>query len=316
MRRSTGSSTFRQSLMRRACAARDAIRMNISRGRLETAPKEAKRSSRLSTAALLGRTLPPPPVKLAWDRRPSNWVPQRTRRTLADDLRHILSVAAARALGAAAARPLSFAVLCGALKDGSCDYLVQRQSSPLPWDWRRTAIFTVFGGCFVGAWQYALFSVALPAFGPAVPSGFATAGLLAKLRDTAGLRAIAVFVIVENCFNQPLLYFPTLYSIKHQMEHTHHTLSQSIVAGVRKARLLFVEDNIASLRVWVPATLINGLFMPLWARIPFMTLCGCGFTCFVSLTRGAPDPDADLASDAAKAGSARLRRLRTTLTGI
>lgn len=212
------------------------------------------------------------------------------RSRLLEDAREVSS-RASRVLAALRSRPLAFAAFCGCLKDAGCDFATQRAITPdQPWDWRRTAIFAVFGTVFVGAWQYALFSVALPRFGPSVSAGFASAPLATKLRDTASLRTVAAFVVLENAVNQPLLYFPTLYSIKHSLEHAGSaSLAESAVAGARRARELCYEDNAASIKVWGPVTLINGLCMPLWARVPFMTACGCGWTCWVSFARGAPE---------------------------
>ena len=107
--------------------------------------------------------------------------------------------------------PLPFAVLCGSVKDASCDIAVQRTCSPdVPWDWRRTTSFACFGACFGGLWQFVLHVVMVPKIAPAMSTGFHSAGLLTKLRDTTSMRAIATYVCVENAFNQPFCYFPTL----------------------------------------------------------------------------------------------------------
>ena len=197
-------------------------------------------------------------------------------------------------LAACKKHPLLAAVFCATLKDSSCDVATQRTMNPegAPWDWRRTAIFATFGATFVGAWQYWLFSVVVPRVIP-MSAGFAAAPLRQKLTDTVGLRSIALFVAVENLFNQPFGHFPTLYAIKYRLTHGGASLGDSVGAGVADARRNFVEDNINSCAVWVPATIINGLFVPVWARVPFMNLCGCGWTSFISYTKGAPDADAD-----------------------
>ncbi|KAH8064991.1 hypothetical protein JL722_1883 [Aureococcus anophagefferens] len=99
-----------------------------------------------------------------------------------------------------------------------------------PWDWRRTAIFATFGATFVGAWQYWLFSVVVPRVIP-MSAGFAAAPLRQKLTDTVGLRSIALFVAVENLFNQPFGHFPTLYAIKYRLTHGGASLGDSVGAG-------------------------------------------------------------------------------------
>ena len=67
-------------------------------------------------------------------------------------------------------------------------------------DWRRTRLFATFGALFVGAWQYALFSVAVPRALPYMAT-WAQRPLREKLRDPRGLLQLGCLVAVENCFN-------------------------------------------------------------------------------------------------------------------
>ena len=45
--------------------------------------------------------------------------------------------------------------------------------------------------------------------------------------------------------------------------------------------------------LWVPATVVNGLFVPLHFRVPFITLCGCLWTSYLSLDKGIPATDSE-----------------------
>jgi hypothetical protein len=127
-----------------------------------------------------------------------------------------------------------------------------------------------------------------------VPMGsFVRKPLVEKLNDPQGLRGVAIYVLVENAFNQPFGHFPVLYTIKHRIEHSCTGVAACVEAGVHRARSSFVEDNLASCGVWIPATIVNALFTPPWARVPAMTAMGAGWTCFMSWRRGAPDADAD-----------------------
>jgi hypothetical protein len=202
---------------------------------------------------------------------------------------------------------LGFATACGTLKDAGCDILVQRSSGVADIDWRRTTVFAAFGATFVGAWQYMLFTVWMQRLVPMCR--FAQKPLAQKLKDVEGL-GVAMYVCVENLFNQPLAFFPALYTIKHAVEHSGASLVACVEAGFTRTRESFVEDNMASCAVWVPATVLNGLFAPPWLRVPMMTAMGCGFTCFMSWKRGAPDADADRAG-----GQGRASRLQMYLTG-
>lgn len=192
-------------------------------------------------------------------------------------------------------RPLAFAVACGCIKDSTCDMVMQAgersaarsNGVELRHDWRRTGVFALFGATFVGAWQYALFSKALPLVSP-VPAGFAAMGLAEKMRHRAGLKSVAALVFVENFINQPFFHFPTLYAIKDGMERQgDFSITKSLSRGVEEAYEKVVPDNVASLALWVPATVVNGMFMPVWARVPFITLCGCAWTSWLSLNKGA-----------------------------
>lgn len=194
-----------------------------------------------------------------------------------------------------------FAVGCGSCKDALCDITVQRASAAPSWsgesaaiDWRRTQIFALFGACFVGGWQYILFTVGMQRLLPQ-PAAFARKTLTEKLRDREGLKVVAGLVAIENLVNQPFLHFPVYYAIKHSVEHTHDTLRDCVRAGAQRAADNFVPDNVASCAVWVPATIANGLFAPPWARVPLMSGMGAVWTCFMSWRRGAPALDADTA---------------------
>lgn len=44
---------------------------------------------------------------------------------------------------------------------------------------------------------------------------------------------------------------------------------------------------------------MNGLFVPLHFRVPFITLCGCAWTSFLSLDKGVPAVDSEPAPSVA-----------------
>jgi len=209
--------------------------------------------------------------------------------------RRFLRVSSRAASSPPALGAFALAIGCGSVKDASCDVLVQLSgcsSSLSGVDWRRVSIFATFGACFVGAWQYMLFTVWMQRMVPM--ASFVQKPLAHKLRDPRGLRGVAIYVCVENGLNQPFGHFPVLYAIKHAIEHSGASATSSLYAGMQRAHASFAEDNLASCAVWVPATVINALFAPPWARVPVMTAMGAGWTCFMSWRRGTPDANADL----------------------
>lgn len=168
-----------------------------------------------------------------------------------------------------------------------------QSTGDVPHDWRRTGVFTVFGGSFVGAWQYVLFNIMLPRVSP-MPANFFTLPIMKRFAHREGLKAVAVLTVLENAINQPFLHFPSLYFIKHKMEHFGtSTWSESMENAISTTKEKFIPDNVASLALWVPATIINGLFVPLHFRVPFITLCGCLWTSFLSLDKGVPATDSE-----------------------
>jgi glycine cleavage system regulatory protein len=49
------------------------------------------------------------------------------------------------------------------------------------------------------------------------------------------------------------------------------------------------EDLIALWKVWLPSTLLNFAFMPMWARIPWVATTSLVWTCIISAMRGSSD---------------------------
>ena len=80
-------------------------------------------------------------------------------------------------------------------------------------DIRRATVFTAFGALFCGAWQYGLFVKLMPWLCPNAVS-FAGKSIRAKLKDVPGMKQLAIQVFIENGINNPILYYPTFYSIK------------------------------------------------------------------------------------------------------
>lgn len=90
-----------------------------------------------------------------------------------------------------------------------------------------------------------------------MPSKFFSLPISKRLCHASGLKAIAVLTVVENAINQPFLHFPSLYFIKHKMEHT-STWEESLKNALETTKDKFVPDNTASLALWIPVS---------WARV-------------------------------------------------
>lgn len=185
--------------------------------------------------------------------------------------------------------PFAFGVVFAGIKHCTADILVQKTvENKEEVDIRRATVFTAFGALFCGAWQYGLFVKLMPWLCPNAVS-FAGKSIRAKLKDVPGMKQLAIQVFIENGINNPILYYPTFYSIKAFIEG--HSAVESIPVGINKYRENLVEDVIAIWKVWVPAQFFNFAFSPMWFRVPFVACVSFMFTCYVSFKRGAPDDE-------------------------
>ena len=95
--------------------------------------------------------------------------------------------------GWASRNPLSAAVGIGGAKNGVCDACVQAAASERAFDWRRNAIFVVFGLGYVSAVQYFAFNRLFP-------------WLLPGLNGGARWRSVFGAVALDNFVHIPFFY--------------------------------------------------------------------------------------------------------------
>ena len=139
-------------------------------------------------------------------------------------------------------------------------------------------------GACAGGVQYFLY---VPVFGRLFPNAasFAAKPVAAKLADRAGMRAVAAQVVLDQCIHHPLLYFPTFYATRELIECGPSWAS--LQAAMAKYRANCAEDMVALWKVWVPVTLVNFAFSPMWLRIPVVASTSLAWTCILSAMRGA-----------------------------
>ena len=172
-----------------------------------------------------------------------------------------------------------------ALKTSSVDIMVQKfVEGKEKVDWRRNATFLAFGITYQGAWQYYLFNRVMPRMIPDAYA-FAAKSIREKVKDVRGIRNVMIQNFVENGLNNPLLFFPTFYTIK-ELISGGKSVYQAFSRGVGLYRKNFWSDITACWTVWVPAQTINFAFSPAWFRVPFVALVSAGWTGYVSMTRG------------------------------
>jgi hypothetical protein len=181
-----------------------------------------------------------------------------------------------------------FAVIVSGLKTGLADLIVQKTTTDDPIDWNRVKLFTVFGTCFCGIWQYFLFNRVMPTVVPGA-AAFVAKPFREKIRDRVGLTGVLKQIFIENGINNTFCYFPVYYALQ-------NTISRgepfSLRGGFRtytrdfSFNADFRRDVTAAWSVWIPVQIVNFGLFPLWARVPFTALMSFGWTCWVSIVRG------------------------------
>jgi len=178
--------------------------------------------------------------------------------------------------------PFYFGICISTFKTSFSDLLVQKvveQKETV--DWRRNAAFASFGFFYLGGIQYALY---VPIFGRMFPNAgaFAAKSIRDKLKDSKGLFALGAQVFIDQCVHHPLLYFPVFYTIKEFVMKP----EPSVRNALQTYRNNFTEDIPALWKIWLPATIFNFAFMPMWARIPTVAATSMVWSCVLSAMRG------------------------------
>ena len=187
-------------------------------------------------------------------------------------------------------KPFAFGLVFSCAKTSFSDLLVQKViEGREEIDWKRNSVFAAFGFAYLGGFQYLLY---VKAFGRIFPNAakFATAPIAQKLRDIPGLKNLGWQVGLDQFVHHPFMYFPMFYAVKEYM--TAKPGDDAIVAtALGKYKKNMAEDLSALWKIWVPSTIINFAFMPMWARIPWVATTSLLWTCILSVMRGASDED-------------------------
>jgi len=181
--------------------------------------------------------------------------------------------------------PFTFGLAYSCFKTVGCDVLVQKVVEKREkLDWRRTLAFGTFGLFYLGGVQYCLY---VPVFTRLFPNAaaFAAKPVVEKLRDVRGIRDLFSQVFLDQFVHHPLLYFPVFYSIKEVVTSD----SPDLFKAIGSYRENMTEDLQALWKVWVPSTLLNFAFMPMWARIPWVASTSLIWTCILSAMRGSSE---------------------------
>ena len=185
-----------------------------------------------------------------------------------------------------AKHPYKFSMFVGCAKMALADLVAQaleaRRTQPRDIDWRRVSTFATFGAVQIGLVQQFIFSTLLPTMFPA-SHGVVGKPLLQKLRDARGLRMVLAMTLFHELTVTPFLIFPAFYTFREFMQCDSLDVRRALSKYYDNA----LEDNLQSLKIFLPANFVNFLLVPPWLRAPFATAVGVGWAALLSLSRGA-----------------------------
>lgn len=201
--------------------------------------------------------------------------------------------------------PFAFGVTISTVKTSVCDLLVQKVIERREKiDWRRNLAFSTFGCVYLGGVQYLLY---VPVFSRLFPNAasYAAKPLREKIRDVKGTADLLKQVFLDQFIHHPLAYFPAFYITKELV-----TSDSPDVGGCLKGYLSHIDEDLKALwKIWVPSTLINFAFMPMWGRIPWVAGTSFIWTCVLSAMRGGSISDAqDIAGGAVTGATYNIAR--------
>lgn len=112
--------------------------------------------------------------------------------------------------------PFLFQMIVATTKTSAADLVVQMVAegkSLAEVDWKRNAIFVVFGFAYLGGFQWYLMVNKYRQWFPTMDK-FAKMSFAEKLKYPAGILDAAKMVLFDITIHLPLMYFPTYYTVK------------------------------------------------------------------------------------------------------
>ena len=186
----------------------------------------------------------------------------------------------------AKANPMAFGVGFSCAKTSISDLVVQvliERRTEI--DWKRNAAFASFGFGYLGIVQYSLY---VPVFKKLFPKAeaFAAKSLRDKAKDIKGQGTVIAQVFLDQCVHHPFMYFPAFYMTKELVCMGSDT---SVTKVYERWSENFWPDLFALWKIWVPASMLNFAFSPMWLRIPVVASTSLVWTMILSTMRGGAD---------------------------
>eukprot|EP00512_Aurantiochytrium_limacinum_P001036 CAMPEP_0171493052 /NCGR_PEP_ID=MMETSP0958-20121227/4754_1 /TAXON_ID=87120 /ORGANISM="Aurantiochytrium limacinum, Strain ATCCMYA-1381" /LENGTH=264 /DNA_ID=CAMNT_0012026645 /DNA_START=237 /DNA_END=1031 /DNA_ORIENTATION=+ len=223
----------------------------------------------------------------------------KTIKTESSKLRNVAdSVPTSGAVGASAgfggllalmqANPFTAQVTIATLKTSAADLMVQKRVEGLEQiDWRRNALFIMFGGAYLGCFQWFVYVRLFQRLFPAMDT-FCNQSIRDKLKNKAGIKALFGQIALDFAVIQPLMYFPVFYSFKTLLDtdpEVQASLANRFSSAFKKWKDNFFQDNFGMCAFWLPMDLVI-YSVPVYLRLPLNHAISFVWCCILSVFRG------------------------------
>lgn len=183
--------------------------------------------------------------------------------------------------------PFATNLIIATVKTSAADLLVQTaEKKEEGIDWKRNAVFTMFGFGYCGAFQWLIYATIFSRVCPNAMK-FASMSWAKKLKFRAGQIDLVKQTVYDNFLHFTFIYFPVFYTFK---ECIQGGMGQSpwatFTTALKKYQNNFWQDNLAMWALWVPADLIV-FAAPLWLRMPLNHGVSLAWIMILSSMRGA-----------------------------
>lgn len=176
------------------------------------------------------------------------------------------------------------------LKTSAADIVAQcgvEGSSLKDIDVKRNIVFCVFGGAYLGVFQYWYQVNIFKKMFPSVER-FTNQSLALKLKDRPGLNTLFAQVALDLS-TLSLVYLPTFYILKESIFSGSWDLTTWFKNGFGNYSQNWKKDTTDLAKFWIPCDLIC-FSIPLYLRLPIRHVFSFVWTAYLSFVRGARKP--------------------------
>ena len=139
-------------------------------------------------------------------------------------------------------------------------------------DWRRNLVFSSFGLCYLGAFQYVQYTLWFP-----------------RLFPGSGTVAVAKRVAFDQLINTGLWYYPLFYAVQSCVMNAQFDVA-NVSEGLERYKQNVAQDMVNCWKLWVPMQAINFSVVPVHLRVTYAAGVSFVWSCILSALRGNMKP--------------------------